>query len=701
MYSECSKKGVVNMAKDYEELGYLKDLSDPEGENYVPADYNTQDMRNINEKVNRILYGDDSSIKKSDDKVDITKQAPAPYIPPIGTNEIHSYSTPELRKAAEEEAKDFVLSVNENYYDSNNEEKKSESENSPKEKKPLKKKITIISIVVSAIIVCVVLFLVVQAVVMPKSSLLSEMGVIEKDAEPVVIVNKSGEFIFAKGCKVSDVDISGMTVDEAKTALKEKELDARPKMEIKVTVDGDEKTYTEDNFTFTYDTDELLNAEKEFSEKLSKGTTFPVKEDKNGEEYIPEGIKEISAEINESSVEKLVEKIDKKYDVKSRDARVKKFDPDKEDMFTFTEGKSGKDLDKDTLKTKFDEIISSGNYVGEISLKTKIVKPKVTVSFLKENMVLLAEWTTVSTNDANGNQNMDVSLKACDGSVIEPGDVWSFNECTGDSNQTSNGYAPAGVIVNGSYTDGVGGGICQSSTTIYNAAVRSNLGIYERHNHTYPSVYATSGFDAAIDYGNFDLKLQNNSKYQVFLNCYMTDKTLYARFYGIKSDGYDYIDTESENYEIGSSYYRARSYRIYKDKNGKEIDREELPESSYSLQNGHSVQTPDNGNSTYLRNKKVYSNGEVVEIKREEPTTEPKPVPIKPVVVETNPPETEAEETEPEQTKPVQTEPKPTKQEQTKPVQTKPEQTKTEETKPTQAVATQTKPVEEETVATE
>ena len=151
-------------------------------------------------------------------------------------------------------------------------------------------------------------------------------------------------------------------------------------------------------------------------------------------------------------------------------------------------------------------------------------------------MQLLASWETYSTNDANGNQNMKVSLKACNGSIIDPGETWSFNGCTGNSNDTSLGYASAGVIVDGDFTDGVGGGICQSSTTIYNAAVRSNLTIAERSPHTYPSVYAKSGFDAAIDYGNLDLKLKNDSKYQVFLACYMEGTTLHATFYGIKDD---------------------------------------------------------------------------------------------------------------------------------------------------------------------
>lgn len=71
---------------------------------------------------------------------------------------------------------------------------------------------------------------------------------------------------------------------------------------------------------------------------------------------------------------------------------------------------------------------------------------KISVDDLKKNIVLLSTYETVSTNTENGTENMRVSLKACNGSVIEPGATWSFNKCTGNSNLESLGYKPAGVI---------------------------------------------------------------------------------------------------------------------------------------------------------------------------------------------------------------------------------------------------------------
>ena len=600
------------MSRDIDELNYLADLEDDD--NFEPSDYNTQDMRNINEKVNRILYGkndEQTKNKKSENKdfgqVDISKKA---------TKSEHK----EEKKPEHKEKKSEHKEKKENKKPEEKKETKPSNSNPTEElvditkapeivddveepKKPKNKKAIVGSIIGAAVVLCVVLVFVVQGVVSPSNNN-AQQGTTTSETKPTVaITNDKGEFVFAKGTKVSGVDIGGLTVVQARILLKSEEIKSRPKMNITVNVDGKETTYTEDDFTFKYDTSTVLDDEKIISKRMADGTIYPTTTDSNGNEYAKEQVMEISASLNQSSVDKLINKIYKKYNVKAEDAKVTKFNPNSSPMFTYAEGKSGLEVDKDDLQSQINSIIEKGNasgtYTGTVTLTRNATQPKYDVAFLKKNMQLLAAWETYSTNDANGNQNMKVSLKACNGSIIDPGETWSFNGCTGNSNDTSLGYASAGVIVDGDFTDGVGGGICQSSTTIYNAAVRSNLTIAERSPHTYPSAYAKSGFDAAIDYGNLDLKLKNDSKYQVFLACYMEGTTLHAAFYGIKDDSYDVIDTYSENYDIQSSYYRARSYRIYKDSKGKEISREELPSSYYSLENGASVQTPDSGGTDY------------------------------------------------------------------------------------------------------
>lgn len=605
------REGERLVNRDLDELNYLADLEDDD--NFEPSDYNTQDMRNINEKVNRILYGKNDEKAKEEkpekvepEQVDISKQAKKVEHKDNKKSEHSEHKENKKENKKVEEKKETKPSKEDNSSEELVDITKAPEmvdDSNDGEKKTKHKKAIVGSIIGAAVVLCVVLVFVVQGVVSPSNNATPQETTTTETKPTVAIANDKGEFIFAKGTKVSGVDIGGLTVVQARILLKSEEIKSRPKMNITVNVDGEETTYTEDDFTFKYDTSSVLDDEKIISKRMADGTTYPTTTDSNGNEYAKEQVMEISASLNQSSVDKLINKIYKKYNVEAKDARVTSFKPDSSPMFTYEEGKSGLEVDKDDLKSQLNTIIEkgdvSGTYNGTVTVTRKATEPKYDVAFLKKNMQLLASWETYSTNDANGNQNMKVSLKACNGSIIDPGETWSFNGCTGNSNDTSLGYASAGVIVDGDFTDGVGGGICQSSTTIYNAAVRSNLTIAERSPHTYPSAYAKSGFDAAIDYGNLDLKLKNDSKYQVFLACYMEGTTLHATFYGIKDDSYDVIDTYSENYDIQSSYYRARSYRIYRDKNGKEISREELPSSYYSLKNGASVQTPDSGGTDY------------------------------------------------------------------------------------------------------
>lgn len=208
--------------------------------------------------------------------------------------------------------------------------------------------------------------------------------------------------------------------------------------------------------------------------------------------------------------------------------------------------------------------------------------------------VLLASFTTVITNSENAKHNMSVAVASCNDSVIMPGETWSFNGHTGDSNLPSNGYLPATVISNGQYTQGYGGGICQVSSTIYNAALGANLEIVERHYHYWASDYVKAGFDATINYGNLDLKLKNNTEYPVYLQCYIDGDNVVANFYGWKDPSYDDIATYSYNYEIDAGYFGTNSYRVYL-KDGAELYREELPGSKYRLDESHGVWTPDGG----------------------------------------------------------------------------------------------------------
>ena len=422
-----------------------------------------------------------------------------------------------------------------------------------------KKKIVIISAVAAAVVV-----------------VLGAAGVLlfqnlNKESEAA---KQSEEFMYAENTVVSGVDISNRTVKLAKKLLERNEDKFVTPITFDIDVNGKDFQLKEADFTYTYNIDDVLAQIKSDTEKNQLAT------DENGKTTYT-----ITATVVDDSITKNVSKLCEENDSEPKNAYVTDFKPYSENRFSFEEAVNGIKVDAKDLSTKIKDGFSKGNSVSKIAAVTETLKADMDAETLESKLVKLSTYETYSTNTENGTSNMKVALSACNGSVIKPGENWSFNSCTGDSNLESNGYKSAHVISEGKIIDGIGGGICQASSTIYNAAVRANLEIEERHNHQWASSYVPTGLDATIDYPNLDLVLSNPTKYQMFLECRVEGSTLYASFWGVKSDKWDDIHTRNEVTDQGSKSYTVRAWRIYL-KDGKEVDSEELFKSTYDLDYG-------------------------------------------------------------------------------------------------------------------
>jgi vancomycin resistance protein YoaR len=123
--------------------------------------------------------------------------------------------------------------------------------------------------------------------------------------------------------------------------------------------------------------------------------------------------------------------------------------------------------------------------------------------------------------------NMKLASIAIDQYVINPGDTFSFNELVGYASK-ENGYLESVIFVNGEKEMGYGGGICQVSSTLYNAGMAAALEIVERHPHSKPVGYVEKGKDAATSYGGVDLKMKNNFDFPVTINTYMMNNDTFT-----------------------------------------------------------------------------------------------------------------------------------------------------------------------------
>lgn len=383
----------------------------------------------------------------------------------------------------------------------------------------------------------------------------------------------AAEFVFDENAVVSGIPIGGKTMAQAKAALEASQQSFIRPIDITVDTNGDVTNLTQSDFEYTFNIDEVLTTVK------NDETNPDAKKSNEPKTYV------ITATATDESIQKNVKSIEEKSNTEPKNAYVSKFHPYEEKRFEYEEAVQGCKVNAEDLKTQLATTLNSNASATRIVTDVETVDAKISVDDIKKNVKKLASYETHSTNTANGNENMRLSLKACNGSIIEPGATWSFNECTGDSNLESRGYKPATVIADGQTTQGVGGGICQSSSTIYNAGIRAGMDVEERYCHKWASAYVPTGLDATIDYPRLDLKLSNPTDYQMFMECKFVDSELYVTIWGVRPDWYDEIKTANSLDSTGGSSYSVSAWRVYY-KDGKEVKREELDGSSYDIDHG-------------------------------------------------------------------------------------------------------------------
>ena len=216
-----------------------------------------------------------------------------------------------------------------------------------------------------------------------------------------------------------------------------------------------------------------------------------------------------------------------------KDASVTGYDAESGN-FIFEEGVVGVEVDKDATLAALQSALDAGQYDANVSIAVKEVAPKMDLATLKSSFKELARFTTKTTSNSNRNTNIRLCSAGISGAVVQPGEEFSINNLTGERTPAK-GYKDATVIKNGVYIEEPGGGVCQVSSTLFNAVIRAGFEITEFHNHTIPSSYVNLGEDAAIDYPHKDFKFRNNSSgpVVVVMKFNESDRKLHAYVYGI------------------------------------------------------------------------------------------------------------------------------------------------------------------------
>ena len=221
------------------------------------------------------------------------------------------------------------------------------------------------------------------------------------------------------------------------------------------------------------------------------------------------------------------------WDVQPKNGSIDSYDKGSGE-FTFAPSENGKMIDREKLAADILAAVKKGDYKANIAATATEVEPEITEAEARASFKRLGTYTTTTTANKDRNENVRLAAAAINGMIIQPGHEFSFNLTTG--NRTAEkGYRPAGAYVNGVLVEEPGGGVCQVSSTLYNAVVFSGLKTTERHAHSYEPSYVTPGEDAMVSYDGYsgpDMKFINNSKTAVGIKTSFSNQKLTVSIYG-------------------------------------------------------------------------------------------------------------------------------------------------------------------------
>lgn len=280
-------------------------------------------------------------------------------------------------------------------------------------------------------------------------------------------------------------------------------------IESSYSIEDDELIVTKGKAGLIVDTDNLLNKVKE---KLNDVYS--------NDDYIE--IPVMQKEPEAIDIEKIHEEVYKE----AQDAYIT------EDPFAVYPEVEGIDFDIESAKTILQE--DKEEYI----IPLIITRPNITLSDIgtKAFPDELSTFTTrYDVSDKDRTTNLVLACEKLDGKVILPGETFSYNQTLG-ARTAQAGYKNAKIYVAGEVVDGIGGGICQISSTLYNSVLMANLEIVERRNHQFVTSYVPAGRDATVVYGSTDFKFKNTRNYPIRLEATAKNGIATISIYGIKEE---------------------------------------------------------------------------------------------------------------------------------------------------------------------
>lgn len=332
---------------------------------------------------------------------------------------------------------------------------------------------------------------------------------------------------FYENTQINGIDVTGMEKGEAANLISSKLLEEKDQIMIKLVYGDKEWKFTGSDFQTNNEVFPIIEQTFEkgrsgsIAEKISTVRQIKTKGFQSDVSYrfilgdFDKKIDQVLKEVNSEPIEPSI-----------------KFNPNSEEkMFELVEGVKGVETKKEKLYAAIDEAFAvSKNIVVQI--------PTEEIDFEKSGEELLANtklrssfFTSYVSSQGGRKNNVKLAISQFNGKVIQPEEEVSFNEIIGDTSPEK-GYQKAKIILNGTYVDDYGGGVCQASTTLYNALVLSDIEIQEVNPHSLPVSYVPLAFDAMVSDGYSDLKFKNNLDYPIYIKTWGDDEKVHVNIYG-------------------------------------------------------------------------------------------------------------------------------------------------------------------------
>lgn len=335
------------------------------------------------------------------------------------------------------------------------------------------------------------------------------------------------EFVYRdviyQGITIHNIDVGNMSKSEALHVLQDYITEDNLQKELILYYEDQNWILTYEDWGFETNIEQLVDKAYQVGKEGTLKERYEIIKDLENEKMTYD----LNYEYDEAIIEEVLFSINESFNKEMKDAIIRKEDG----AFNITPEVISYDLDIEESYKRIQEKLERREE-GRVELVVNEYMPTMTTEHLSHvESVLGSFYTTFSDSNPNRNKNLEVAADKMDGTLLLPGEVFSLMEAIGPVD-SENGYYSAPIIFNGKLIPGVGGGVCQVATTLYNAVLNAELEIVERRNHSMPVGYVPLGQDATVSGDVVDFKFKNNTEYPLYIESYIKENKLYALVFG-------------------------------------------------------------------------------------------------------------------------------------------------------------------------